>query len=74
MASDLQIVKMEISGEKFSKLLRENYLQPTVLYPAKLSIKYGGRTHFQTCKLSKSLHPMYSVSRITGGYTPQQGD
>lgn len=44
MASDLQIVKTEINGEKFSKLLREYYLQPTVLYPAKLSIKYGGRT------------------------------
>ena len=67
MASDSQTIKTKISREKISKLLMENNLQSRVLYPTNLPIKYGGRTHFQTCTLSR-LHPMFSVLRITGGH------
>ena len=35
-------LKIELNGGKFSKFLRKNYLQPGVLYPAKLSIKWWG--------------------------------
>lgn len=74
MASDSQTIKMKISRENFSKLLMENNLQSRVSYPTNLPIRYGGRTHFQTCKLSKRLHPMLSASRITGGYYTPHGE
>lgn len=70
MVSDSQTIKMKISRENFSKLLMENNLQSRVSYPYNLPIRYGGRTHFQTSKPSKTTSYVLCLKNYWRIYTP----
>lgn len=46
------------------KIQKEHYPQPKTAYPAKLSIKYDDRRHFQICMVSKNIPFLYLISGI----------